>query len=197
MQRVGIVACWWLLGVLACSAGEKGAGPTGTLGGSAGEAGSDTGGAAGGSSGEAGSPSSGGVSGEGLGGAASGGVTVSEGGSGGGGSGGTTSVGGAGTGGALPEGCVEVVVSPERVELAPDWDRLIALNGGVWRTESGLHVSWTAYRPVEGRDEAHMWLFVGTFDPTNGELLHLRKYDVLPPVAGVGDSNIEGMSGSD
>jgi len=80
-----------------------------------------------------------------------------------------------------------MIVSPVAFgESLGDW-YVTPLNGGVARTESGLHVGFKSYIPTDTSYVYRPWLFVATFEPTTGDLQKLRRYDPLP--AGVVDDN--------
>ncbi len=113
-----------------------------------------------------------------------------------GGSGGNAEAGTAGFGVAgLAEGCLSVVVSLETIEFDESFG-VTALNGGVWRTESGLHVGWRAPQLMPD-DSSRPRVLVATFDPVDGSQTDILEYDVLPANARSNNSNYQGMCGTD
>jgi hypothetical protein len=105
--------------------------------------------------------------------------------------GGRTGEGGAGVGGAT--GCVDIVISSR--DLPDDSTGIpVSLSGGVWRNDFGLHVAWKAYVGVA--PTYRPWLFLSTFDPSNGAVIKRGRFDILPADATSSDSNIQGAAGA-
>jgi hypothetical protein len=99
-----------------------------------------------------------------------------------------------GTGGLGGE-CVEMVLPLEG--RADSSGGSLTIPGGVWRTEKGLHVGWKAFRAAsDGGSTYKPWLFVATFDASNGTLTSVDRHDVLPNGITSSTGDIQAFAGN-
>jgi len=122
-----------------------------------------------------------------------------EGGTGVGGSSGTDA-GDGGTSGGV--GCADIVVSPQLLPDESEWSGVKALPGGVWRTSSGLHVAFQAFRWLGDAgtptgDLTRTWLAVASFDASSGSQSGINVYDIYPPNITSSDSGLYSVAARD